>query len=818
MRIRDKKWLALALCVSMAVAGCGSDAETSTEQPTKEEGTIGEQVNNQAEATETPAPTSEPEAPTAAPEVTEEPTPAPTEAPAQEVVSEPIGEETQPLVREWTESELAVADVLKDKGTGDVVWISCHDFDGDGKEEAFAIKGGPDDMWGDGVMREDGSYDYYYGTMWYVADGEATMLIDPEDYDLGLAKPVHMRVGNKNYIVTERLYASASASYVYYVENGLQEVYLNRPMGFEQMKNGMFSALESSYDASTMDGIDVGHTYKPYYFYYEDGKFCEYAGVPVNEDVFAQYINGDAILQTIRQNYRATVDSIYYYDYSFAGDYGMSGDGSYMYVNYSMPGEGNEQDINHFYFRVPVIYLPEGPMLSWDVSQGLEQVETDFGIYHELRSDANAVYPAFRTPAEYYAEQYAGMKPENLEIRVKQFDQDNVGEVVLNGSSIKAISDKDAVFTLSDEFVIAAKQRMADSGIDIGDAGIYEWLGVDGGSTSAEIWIGEERIALDSIAYYGCPAYSSLAMVGNSWSARGMEPVDNDVKLVYYDGGENGVALAKIAGFAAATGLAKKAEPIRIDQLNEYGAYHAFTEYQIDLNGDGQQDSVYFGGRKLLINGRNYFGMIEKMYHEDVEGDVFFLWDLNKQDNTVEIGIWTHGPSDDDMTYIYSYSKEDPMRFGEKHLTECGYVEGPYGYTHEDIIFDGNGGITYTGRFAILQTWWGIKKAKLNENYILEPVTEGLYEVVDNAKDNVYKLLKSVKLYENADLTGNTSILKPQDIYMVATNNEDCVKVVTCDGSITGYIHVVDYGCIELADGTISGWADEVMEGLCFAD
>lgn len=155
------------------------------------------------------------------------------------------------------------------------------DFDEDGKNELIALVSGS----------SSGELEY-----WYACDGKAEMLTS---WWLEWLEPEIVTSGDNTFIKLEKLYLSQRESVYFLLENstpvyvetyGIQGLY---PDG----DNGDFTGYHSTYD-SYSNG--VGHTWKPYWFYYKDKEFHEYVGTEITVDELLKYDGAQTVLDEIK--------------------------------------------------------------------------------------------------------------------------------------------------------------------------------------------------------------------------------------------------------------------------------------------------------------------------------------------------------------------------------------------------------------------------------------------------------------------------------------------------------------------------------------
>ncbi len=178
--------------------------------------------------------------------------------------------ETEPKSTEQLSLEALIDERAGGKEAAEICFSIFDDFDGDGTDELFAVYG------------KD-----RFGTLWYANANEAWNIY-PANEEWGEFRTAE--VGGDTLILTERLYATDNVTYCFRVENG-------SPIGIDTFNAGSltqtngaeFTGIKSTYDFCT-DG--TGHTWKPYWFYYENGEFREHLGHSILYENFKDNFGG----------------------------------------------------------------------------------------------------------------------------------------------------------------------------------------------------------------------------------------------------------------------------------------------------------------------------------------------------------------------------------------------------------------------------------------------------------------------------------------------------------------------------------------------
>ena len=294
--------------------------EESTEEPTEAPA---------EEPTEEPTgePTEEPaEKPTGEPteEPAEEPAGESTEAPTEELTGEPTAEPTEAPALELTEDGivldteqfiqlLALADVspaandetLRQKlkaetGVSTYTYFGSADFDGDGVGEAFAVLNVP-------IKNADYMSERKLA---FVTESGVKYLQTNETYEEKENDPFQIYDLDDVCLFAAKKYGtSASITYVWAVENG-DVVDLSKQFegSFTHEGGNLFTVTDSQFDGST-DG--TGHTWKPYYYFYENKQLKEYGGITISKDELLEFEGAKEIIDGLAADGKTITGIIY---------------------------------------------------------------------------------------------------------------------------------------------------------------------------------------------------------------------------------------------------------------------------------------------------------------------------------------------------------------------------------------------------------------------------------------------------------------------------------------------------------------------------
>lgn len=255
--------------------------------------------------------------------------------------------------------EALLKDMLSSAVNGEIVDFTCKDYDNDGKYEAFAVVGSRDEQW----------ENTFTGAVWFVSENLSREMKG----ETRVSYPVTFTaVPQTLYSVTADSYGGGSFSYVYGVKDGqpYEEPISGQLMGLRQAEDGSFTAVEDTYDACT-DG--TGHTWKNYWFYWDNG-FHEYGAVLITEEQLMAAGGGKEALAQINAK-KGQVTEILYRDNQIIN------------INYLTPWsrDGSDEYINNNFMT---LRYGDGTVTVLDV-------EDTRGVYAPALLPSVAVYPDF---------------------------------------------------------------------------------------------------------------------------------------------------------------------------------------------------------------------------------------------------------------------------------------------------------------------------------------------------------------------------------------------------------------------------------------
>jgi hypothetical protein len=209
-------------------------------------------------------------------------------APEEKSISEPISEEK---MEEFFDK------VITETGSAyeDILCCSLNDFDGNGTYEGLVYVGkGPDDElgWCDGkvyFVNDDICREVYSGTLAMNDDGNVFWVMD---------------AGNRYFVAFDEAYVTAQLTYVYYIDGDqlvesniskLGDLYPGADIENIAMTYSAYDGYLNYVEGDESSYMWTGHTWKPYYFYYDSEKkdFMEYGGTDITEEELEKIVGFD---------------------------------------------------------------------------------------------------------------------------------------------------------------------------------------------------------------------------------------------------------------------------------------------------------------------------------------------------------------------------------------------------------------------------------------------------------------------------------------------------------------------------------------------
>lgn len=236
----------------------------------------------------------------------------------------------------------------------------------------------------------------------------------------------------------------------------------------------------------------------------------------------------------------------------------------------------------------------------------------------------------------------------------------------------------------------------------------------------------------------------------------------------------------------------------------ETAAYYPLgKEIAVDLNGDGQTESVYYGPDDFRVNDLSYKDTIENVYWNNPLEDNFLITDINSSDSQKEIALLTSGPSDDPEAFFYTFKKDQLVALGSV----------PSAFSDLDTAFAGDGLIRGNLRLNVLQTWWAPAAWQLNPDNSITLVDQELYYPLQYQDAGPVMLKVDLPIYENIGDSKTFAVLAPQEVTFTATDNKNWCAIEAKDGA-KGWFRIEEFS--RLPD--IEMYAEQAFDNLCMAD
>lgn len=192
-------------------------------------------------------------------------------------------------------TEDSLKKIVTDNYPGEeILFWECDDFCNTSKLSAFAIVGREDNM-----------------TALYAHDNTVTVLKSNANFygtkysDVGDTVPYVAKLGDQALFVAENgAYGSGSESFAWAIGKDINRTkqIFNTGMCLTYIEGNDFVTHDSTFDNSTtgsaIDGI--GHTWKPYYLFWNGSDFSEYGGIEITEEQFLQTDNGKTFIDRIK--------------------------------------------------------------------------------------------------------------------------------------------------------------------------------------------------------------------------------------------------------------------------------------------------------------------------------------------------------------------------------------------------------------------------------------------------------------------------------------------------------------------------------------
>lgn len=215
-------------------------------------------------------------------------------------------------------------------------------------------------------------------------------------------------------------------------------------------------------------------------------------------------------------------------------------------------------------------------------------------------------------------------------------------------------------------------------------------------------------------------------------------------------------------------------------------------EVQADIDGDKKADTIKMhvphpdeedSTIEFVINGTDFSSVFEEIpYVVCSPYNEFYIMDIDKNDDTMEILYQDNGMSDDPVAAVFRY---------ENGKVTCLGTVGDTTYGNLDT--DGQGKVYVHERMQILETVT-IAKEYTIEKGALTLLEKELYEMEGSGEKTIKKKLT---VYQNRDASGESVVIKKgSKVSFTGTDDKEWIRLRYGDNEY--YVHIVDYIYVEM--------------------
>ena len=251
------------------------------------------------------------------------------------------------------------------------------------------------------------------------------------------------------------------------------------------------------------------------------------------------------------------------------------------------------------------------------------------------------------------------------------------------------------------------------------------------------------------------------------------------------------------------------------------------SERQIDLDGDGTAESIYysvtpnqpdangvFTGAKpesLTINGVEFLSPGQEnptadygFWLENPDTEYYYIVDLDVHDSYLELAIADQGSNGNTITHYFRYT--------DGQLSYLGQISGlPDAHT---TTFHGDGTVSALTRLDVMQNWSGLRTYALSEGQLT--AAEDEFCTPQLKEDRNITLLRPLTVYTLPDQSSAQLILQPSSFSLSfpLTDGTHWVQIRCADGS-SGWAYFSAYDTVVSGETTLN--ASEVFGNLLIA-
>lgn len=202
------------------------------------------------------------------------------------------------VINETKVSEQELINKVKQKTNKPIYKTFYDDFDGDKSYEAFILAG----------TENDYESDYLDGEVW-LSNSKKVICLESGTFAIKSTDILKLKSAKLFCLGT---YAATSWPSELWKIKGTEALKIFVGDSISYTGNDIKS-VHSTYDASLMEGILLGHIWKEYYFYYLDGQMHEYGAKKITKKQFSNIKNASSILEQIKTKYKSSkITEIFY--------------------------------------------------------------------------------------------------------------------------------------------------------------------------------------------------------------------------------------------------------------------------------------------------------------------------------------------------------------------------------------------------------------------------------------------------------------------------------------------------------------------------
>lgn len=176
------------------------------------------------------------------------------------------------------------------------------DYDCNGRKEAFLLSGKKPE---NPEMLDDTT-----NTLWFGYCDNDTVYVEKIAKDISMYSPKVLKLKSASFFCAGEFCATSTPQTMYQVDGKSVKAIFQGDM-INGYKGDSFTSVHSTYDRDLTEGISTGHTWKPYYFYYKNGKVYQYKAKKISVKKLKEYKGGEKYFKQIKKT-GAKIASVYY--------------------------------------------------------------------------------------------------------------------------------------------------------------------------------------------------------------------------------------------------------------------------------------------------------------------------------------------------------------------------------------------------------------------------------------------------------------------------------------------------------------------------